>query len=125
MVAPFKSPGSGEHPAHLAEALLGVDQVGDARDRMAAVASELVLGDPVLTGQPGVEHAVAHVARHLLRADQHALDFRIVDRREVGARADVDAEPGAREELHRGVLQRPLRDAQLQRHERVYSSTRR
>jgi hypothetical protein len=72
-----------------------------------------VLGDPVEAGQPGVEHAVADVARHLLRADQHALDLGIVDRREVRARADVDVEAGAREQLNRRVLQRALRDAEL------------
>ena len=77
-----------------------------------AVASG-VLGDPVLAGEPRVEHPVGDVARHLLRADQHAVDFRIVDRREVRPRAGVDVEPGAREEVNRRVLQRAFRNPEL------------
>jgi hypothetical protein len=73
----------GEHPAHLAEALLGVDQVRDAGEHAGRAVAELVLGDPVLAGETGVEYAVRDIARHLLRADQHALDVRVVDRREV------------------------------------------
>ena len=65
-----------QHPAHFAEALLGVNQIGDGLDL------RFVLLHPVAAGEAGVEHAVFDVARHLLRADQHALDFRIVDRRE-------------------------------------------
>ena len=75
-----------------------------------------VLGDPVLAGEAGVEHAVRDVARHLLRADQHALDLGIVDRREVRPRADVDVEAGAREQLDGRVLQRAFRDAEFQFH---------
>ena len=82
---------------------------------VAPVAS-FVFGDPVLAGEPGVEHAVRDVARHLLRADQHALDLGIVDGREVRPRADVDVEAGAREQLHRRVLQRAFRDAELEFH---------
>ena len=78
--------------------------------------AELVLGDPVLAGEAGVEHAVRDVARHLLRANQHALDLRIVDGREVRARADVDVEARAREQLNRRVLQRALRNAELEFH---------
>ena len=84
IVAPSKSVGflkresSGrrQHPAHLAEALLRVDQVGDAGQRVLRRAAELVFANPVLAGEAGVEHAVADVARHLLRADQHALELR-------------------------------------------------
>jgi hypothetical protein len=73
-----------------------------------------VLGDPVLAGQPGVEHAVGDVARHFLRPNQHAVDVGIVDRREVRPRARVDVEPGAREELDGRILQRALGDAELE-----------
>ena len=53
-----------------------------ARATPVVPSPELVLGDPVLAGEAGVEDAVGDVARHLLRADQHALDLGIVDRRE-------------------------------------------
>src|SRR5262249_7449097 len=104
---------------HLAEALFRVDQIGNALDDAGAAVTGFVLGDPVLTGQPGVEHAVRDVARHLLRADQHAFDLAVVYRRKVRARADVDVEAGAREQLDRRVLQRALGDAELQPHARV------
>src|SRR5687768_12505640 len=83
-----------------------------------------MLGHPVEAGQPGVEHALADVARHFLRANQHALDFRIVDGGEVGPRADVDVEAGAREQLDGSVLQRPLGEAQLELHGIVTPSAR-
>ena len=63
--------------------------------------------------RPGVEHAVRDVARHLLRANQHAVDLRIVDGREVRPRARVDVESRAREELDRRVLQRALRECRV------------
>ena len=109
-----ESSGRREHPADLAEALLRVDEIGDRHERRRRGEAALVLGDPVLAGEPAVEHAVGHVARHFLRANQHALDLGIVDRRKVRARADVDREPGAREELHGRVLQRSLRKTQLE-----------
>ncbi len=68
--------GHGQHPAHFSEALLGVDQVGHR------VNVGFALLNPVASGEAGVEHAVFDVARHFLRADQHAFDFRVVDRRE-------------------------------------------
>jgi hypothetical protein len=42
-----------------------------------------MFGNPVLAGQPRVDDAVGHVPRHLLRPDEQALDFGIVDRRIV------------------------------------------
>jgi hypothetical protein len=75
-----------------------------------------VLGDPVLSGQPGVNHAVGNVARHFLRPDEHAVDLAVVNRGVVGARIDVDVEPGAREQLDRGVLKRSLGQTEFQRH---------
>ena len=50
----------------------------------------LILHHPVEPGQAGVEHAVLDVARHLLRADQHAFDLRIVDAGEIRPAADGD-----------------------------------
>src|SRR5262249_35967096 len=55
---------------------------------------------------------VGDVARHLLRADQHALDLRIVHGRKVRPRADVHREARTCKQLDRRVLQRAFRDAQ-------------
>ena len=76
--------GHGQHPAHFAEALLGVDEVGDGDD------VGFVFLDPVAAGEAGVEDAVFDVARHFLGADEHALDFGIVDGGEIGAAAGGD-----------------------------------
>jgi len=84
-----------------------------------------VFGDPVGAGEARVEDAVRHVARHFLRANQHALDVGIVDRGEVRSRADVDIEAGAREELDRRVLQRAFRDAEFQFHRLTAEPTQR
>ncbi len=65
--------GNSQHPADLAETLLGVDEVGDG-DHVG-----LILFDPVAAGETGVKDAVFHVARHLLGANEHALDFGVVD----------------------------------------------
>ena len=81
-----------------------------------------MLGDPVLPGEPGVEHAVGDVARHLLRADQHALDLGVVDRRKVRSRIDAQDVAGALKQLDRRVLQRSLRNAEPQLHRRLRSS---
>ena len=45
------------------------------------------------------------VARHLLRANQHALDLRIAGGSEIRARVDVDLQARLREQLQRGLLQ--------------------
>ncbi len=68
-----------EHPAHFAEALLRIDQIGDRHEGGRRGEAALVFRDPVLTGEAAVEHAVRDVPRHFLRANQHAFDFR--DRR--------------------------------------------
>src|SRR5215208_2229836 len=75
-----------------------------------------MLGNPVLPGEPRVEHAVRDVPRHFLRADQHALDLGIVDRREVRTRADVDVEPRSGEQLHRRILEGSFGYAEFQFH---------
>ena len=98
--------GNGEHPAHFAAALLGVGEGGDAGDIEAA------LDDPVNAGEAGVEHAVIDVARHLLRADEHALDLAVVDGGKVGAAVGVDVPAGALEESDGGVLQAAFGDAE-------------
>src|SRR5262249_4450717 len=95
-------------------------EIGERHDAAVRAVRRLVLGDPVEAREPGVEHAVRDVPRHLLRADQHALDFGIVDRREVRSRARVDGVAGARKQLHRRVLQRAFRDAESEFHIRVH-----
>ena len=88
--------------------LLGVGEGGDALD------VGLVLEDPVVAGEAGVEGAVLDVASHLLRADEHALDLDVVDGGEVAAAAGVDAPAGALEESDGGVLQAAFGNAKLQ-----------
>ena len=102
--------GHGQHPADLAEALLGVDEVGDGVHR------GLVLHDPVAAGEAAVQGAVLDVARHLLGAHHHALDLRVVDGGEVRAFRHRDQEPRAAEEVDRRVLEAPLRQAKLECH---------
>ena len=72
-----------------------------------------VLLNPVAPRESGVQDAVLHVTGHLLGADQHALDFRIVDAGVVGAAVDVDVEARAAEKIDRGVLQAAFWDSQL------------
>ena len=100
--------GHRQHPAHRRQALLGVEQFGDLRHVRAR------LQHPVAAGDAGVERARFHVARHLLRAHQHAGDFRIVDGGKVAARTYRDAPSGARKQLQRGILQAALGQAQSQ-----------
>ncbi len=100
----------GQHPAHFAEALLGVNQIGDG------LHFRLALFHPIAAGQAGVENAVLHVARHFLRADQHALDFGIVDRGKIRAAAGGDVEARAAEQIDGGVFQAALGNAELQLH---------
>ena len=98
--------GNGQHPAHLAAALLGVGERGDAGDIEAA------LDDPVDAGEAGVENAVIDVAGHLLGADQHALDLGVVDGGKVGAAVGVDVPAGALEESDGGILQAAFGNAE-------------
>ena len=89
----------GEYPADLAPALLGIGQRGHAGDVEAA------LDYPIDAGESGIEHAVIDVARHLLRANEHALDVDVVDRRKVGAAVGVDVPSCALEERDGRILQ--------------------
>ncbi|MEZ5285185.1 MAG: hypothetical protein R2712_10325 [Vicinamibacterales bacterium] len=78
--------------------------------------ADLVLANPVEAGEARVEDAVGHVAGHLLRADQHALDLGVVDGGEVGARRDQHLEARPLEELDGGLLERALGNAEPQLH---------
>jgi hypothetical protein len=97
-----------EHPLHAGAAGLGVGQ------RCHALHIAVVLEHPVVAGQAGVQRAVLHIARHLLRTHQHALDLRVVDRREVAAATRIDAPARALKERNRRVLQAALWNSQLQ-----------
>jgi len=88
----------GQDPAHLAKGLLGIVEVRQLAHFRA------VLENPILAGQPRVQDAVLDVARHLLGADQHALDLLVVNDREIGAGIHRDLVPGAAKELERGLL---------------------
>jgi hypothetical protein len=72
--------------------------------------------NPIAAREPRVEDPVLHIARHFLRADQHALDLRIVDGRKIGAAAGGDAEAGAAEQIDGGVFQAALGNAEFELH---------
>ena len=52
--------------------------IGDRHEGGRRAEAALVLAIQ-LVGQPAVEHPVGHVARHFLRTNEHAFNFRIVD----------------------------------------------
>jgi hypothetical protein len=103
--------GHRQHPAHFAEALLGVDEIGDVLDL------RFVLLHPVAAGESGVENSVFDVTRHLLRTNQHAFDFRVVNRRKIGAAAGGDLESGAAEEIHSSVFETPFGNSKFEFHD--------
>ena len=102
--------GHGQHPAHFAETLLGVNQVGDCFDM------RFVLFHPVAAGEARIQNPVLHIPRHFLRANQHALDFGIVDRRKIRAAAGRDIETGFTEKIDSGVFQAAFRECRVQLH---------
>ena len=89
----------GHDPAHGPHALLGVDEIGDF------VHVRAVFDDPVIAGQAGVQHAVFDVTADLLCADQARFDLRIIDARNVGARAGRNREARLLHHRERGLLQ--------------------
>src|SRR3954470_738340 len=56
------------------------------------------------------------VAGHLLRANEHAFDLRVVDRGEVGTPVCVDVKSGAREQRDGRVLQTAFGNAKADFH---------
>ncbi len=105
-----RSFGHGQHPAHFAAALLGVDEIGDGHNLQPA------FHDPVESGQPRIEHAVFDVPGHLLRPNQHALDIGIGRARGIRPAVGVDVESGARKQLQRRLLQTAFRNTNAQLH---------
>src|SRR6185437_10441948 len=102
--------GDREHPAHFIAALLGVNEISHSLHFKAA------FDHPVLSGQSTVQSAVFDVAGHLLRANQHALDFRVAGRGEIRARTGVDFQAGVREERECGLLQAAFGNADAELH---------
>src|SRR5208283_5508540 len=80
---------------------------------------------PVNARQPRVQNTVIDIPGHLLRANQHALDLRIVDGRKVRPPVRKDPPAGALEQRDGGVLQASLGNPQPQlvRHQRTSPST--
>src|SRR5262249_28865578 len=108
--------GYGEHPADPAEALLGVDKLGDTRQHTSRAVAQLVFCNPVLPCKTRIEHAVGDISSHLLGADQHAVDLRIIDGGEVGSGVDEDVESSPGEQLDRRLLQRSFRNSEFELH---------
>src|SRR5581483_5290544 len=95
-----------QDPAHLASALLGIGESGYAWHFEAA------FDHPVDAGEARIQHAVVNIARHLLCADQHALNLAVVDGREIRTAVGIDIPTRALEESNSGVLQTALRNAE-------------
>src|SRR5271165_1440920 len=100
--------GHAKNPARLVYGGAAVDEVADLDDVRP------VLLDPVEAREAAVEEPVLDVAAHLLRADETAVQLRIVYGRPVGARIARDLPPRLREKAARGVLQAALGQAQHQ-----------
>ena len=72
--------GHREHPADGPSTGLAQDQLAQLEDIGPA------LDDPVVSGQPAVEHAVGDITRDLLGTQQRAGDLGVVDLRVVAPR---------------------------------------
>src|SRR6185312_5016415 len=99
-----------QHPTHLAQALLGVNQLCRSDHLQSA------FHHPVSPRQTTVEHTVVHVAGHLLCSNQHALNFGIVGGGKVRPAAGVDVESGTLEQRQSRFLQAAFGNAYAQLH---------
>ena len=77
---------------------------------------QAALQHPIDASQTRIERAMLDVASHLLSANQHALDLRIIGRCKIGTRADVNLQASTRQHGQRGLLQAAFGDAQSKRH---------
>src|ERR1700682_1317520 len=75
---------------------------------------DVVLDDPVAAGDSRVERAVGDIPRHLLRTQDAATELRIVDARDIRARADRDAPSRLAHQLDRLSLEAALGDSEFQ-----------
>ena len=98
--------GHGQYPAHFAPALLGISERGDAGHVKPA------FNYPVDAGESRIEDAMIDIARHLLRANQHAFDLAIVDGWEIRPAIGVDVPARALEESDCRILKAALGNAE-------------
>ena len=97
-----------EHPADRAAADLREDQLRHLVD------VGVVFHDPVVAGQPGVQHAVLDVARHFLGADQEALQLVVVDAGIIAPRVEGDFVARAAKQFTGRLLQAARGDAEFE-----------
>src|SRR6476469_10940405 len=71
---------------------------------------------PVAPRHSRVQDAIVHIPRHLLRANQHAFDLRVIDSRKVRPAAGRDIEAGAAEQINRRILEASFGNAKLELH---------
>src|SRR5205807_8133507 len=65
----------------------------------------IVFKDPVVSRQATIQRSILHVARHLLSADERAVDLRIVDGRVITAAGKGDFVAGLAEKVAGRLLQ--------------------
>src|SRR5882757_5664930 len=96
-----------KHPLHLLPALLGVSKTRHV------LHVRLVLQNPVIPSQSGIERTMLNVPRHLLCPHQHALNLRVIDGREVASPIREDPPTRSFKQRNRCILQAALRNSQL------------
>src|SRR5205814_9458884 len=74
---------------------------------------------PIQPGQPGIERSMLDVSRHLLRPDQHALNFGIASRSKIRSRIRVDRQSRLRKKLQCRLLQTALWNSKLDFHHAI------
>ena len=92
-----------EHPAHRIGGRFRIVEFAD----LVNVAAVFVY--PVVTADSGVEKPEFDITAHLLRTQKTALDFLIIDRRNVAAARTRHVEPCALEQREGRFLQTALR----------------
>ena len=123
------------HPLRVLATILGIDR--DDEEKVLELTQQLFAGDDpdlqrkgesreeataqmgldnlrFVPGDPAIHRTLGDVARHLLGADQDALDLRIIDRRKVRATRVANVEAGPGQQASRRLLQRALRESQPQ-----------
>jgi hypothetical protein len=73
----------------------------------------IVLHHPIPSAKTHIEDTIFHVTAHLLGTNEKALQFRIVDGRDIGPGADVDGPARLLEKTERGFLKGTLRKPDL------------
>jgi len=73
----------------------------------------LVLGNPVFSGETGINHTGFHVDGHFLGAAQCAFNGLIINIREIASAVDADLPATATKKGHGGFLKASLGNAQF------------